>query len=256
MWFPTLPCPSHAPRVCSNSCPSSQWCHPTISSSVVPFSSCLQSFPTSVSFPMSQFFVWGGQNIWVLASTLVLPMNTQDWSPLGLTDWISLQSKGLPRIFSNTTVQNHQFGVLFLPSSDVYVRSFLYLLYTLIKLYYTKALSDKASSLALDWILLLWRPRIPASLRGSTTTFHLGGSSGILQDKMRANNSSLTPLNCILKNWDRFDPQGLKKTHLVFLCDTAWPVYPLEDGEWWPVGGSLNYNTVFQFDQSCRKQGK
>ena len=74
---------------------------------------------------------------------------------------------------------------------------------------------------------------------------------------MRANNSSLTPLNCILKNWDRFDPQGLKKTHLVFLCDnTAWPQYPLEDSEWWPVGGSLKYNTVLQLDWFCTKQGK
>ena len=73
---------------------------------------------------------------------------------------------------------------------------------------------------------------------------------------MEANNSSLTPLNCILKNWDRFDPQGLKKTHLVFLCDTAWPQYPLEDGEWWPVGGSLKYNTVSQLDRFCKKQGK
>ena len=81
----------------------------------------------------------------------------------------------------------------------------------------------------------------------------------ILQDMMGANNSSLTPLNCILKNWDRFDrfkPQGLKKTHLVFLCDTAWPQYPLEDGEQWPVGGSLKYNTVLQLDRFCKKQGK
>ena len=81
----------------------------------------------------------------------------------------------------------------------------------------------------------------------------------ILQDKMGANNSSLTPLNCILKNWDRFDrfkPQGLKKTHLVFLCDTAWPQYPLEDCEQWPVGGSLKYNTVLQLDRFCKKQGK
>ena len=129
--------------------------------------------------------------------------------------------------------------VLFLPPSDVYVRSFLYLLYTLIKLYYTKALSDLSSSLALDWILLLWRPRTPASLHDSATAFHLGVSSGILQDKMGANNSSLTPFNYILKNWDRFDPQGLKKIHLVFLCDTTWLCYPLEDSEWWPVGGSL-----------------
>ena len=73
---------------------------------------------------------------------------------------------------------------------------------------------------------------------------------------MGANNSSLTPLNCILKNWDRFDPQGLKKTHLVFLCDTAWPRYPLEDGERWPVGGSLKYNTVLQLDRFCKEQGK
>ena len=73
---------------------------------------------------------------------------------------------------------------------------------------------------------------------------------------MGVNNSSLTPLNCILKNWDRFDPQGLKKTHLVFLCDTAWPRYPLEDGERWPVGGSLKYNTVLQLDRFCKEQGK
>ena len=73
---------------------------------------------------------------------------------------------------------------------------------------------------------------------------------------MGANNSSRTPLNCILKNWDRFDPRGLKKTHLVVLCDTAWPQYPLEDGEWWPVGGSLKYNTVLQLDRFCKEQGK
>ena len=73
---------------------------------------------------------------------------------------------------------------------------------------------------------------------------------------MGANNSSLTPLNCILKNWDRFDPQGFKKTHLVFLCGTAWPRYPLEEGEWWPFGGSLKYNTVLQLDRFCKEQGK
>ena len=88
-----LPCPSPTPGVCSNSCPSSQWCHPTISSSVVPFSSCLQSFPASGSFPRNQFFASGGQSIGVLASASVLPMNTQDWFPLGWTGWISLQSK-------------------------------------------------------------------------------------------------------------------------------------------------------------------
>ena len=104
-----LPYPSPNPGVYPNSCPLSWWCHLTISSSVVPFSSCLQSFPTSESFQMSQLFISGGQNIGVLASTSVFPMNTQDWSPLGWTGWISLQSKGLSRVFSNTTVQKHQF---------------------------------------------------------------------------------------------------------------------------------------------------
>ena len=93
----------------SNSCLLSRWCHPTISSSAIPFSSCLQSFPPSGSFPVSQFFASGGQSIGVLASTSVLPMNNQDWFPLGWTGWISLQSKGLSRVFSNTTVQKHQF---------------------------------------------------------------------------------------------------------------------------------------------------
>ena len=104
-----LPCPSPTPRACSNSCPSSQWCHPTISSSVVPFSSCLQSFPESGSFPVSQFFTLDGQSVGVSASASVLPMDIQDWFPLGLTGWISLQSKGLSRVFSNTTVQKHQY---------------------------------------------------------------------------------------------------------------------------------------------------
>ena len=103
------PCPSPTPGVQPNTCPSSQWCHPTISSSVVPFSSCPQSFPASGSFQMSQFLASGGQSIGVSASTSVLLMNTQDWSPFGWTGWISLQSKGLSRVFSNTTVQKHQF---------------------------------------------------------------------------------------------------------------------------------------------------
>ena len=103
------PCPSPTPRVHSNSCLLSQWCHPTISSSVVPFSSCLQSFPASGSFQISQFFISGGQSIGVSALASVLPMNIQDWYPLGWTGWISLQSKGLSRVFSNTTVQKHQF---------------------------------------------------------------------------------------------------------------------------------------------------
>ena len=92
------PCPSPTPRACSNTCPLSWWCHPTISSSVVPFSSCLQSFPVSGSFPMSQLFASDGQSIWVSASTSVLPVNIQDWFPLGRIGWISLQSKGLSRI--------------------------------------------------------------------------------------------------------------------------------------------------------------
>ena len=97
------------PGAYSNSCPSSRWCHPTISSSVVPFSSRLHSFPASGSFPVSQFFASSSQSIGVSASASVLPINTQDWYPLGWTDWISLQPKGLSRVFSNTTVQKHQF---------------------------------------------------------------------------------------------------------------------------------------------------
>ena len=103
------PCPSPTPGVYPKSCPLSWWCHPTISSSVVPFSSHLQSFPASRSFSMSQFFTSGGQSIGVSASASVLPMNIQDWSPLGWTGWISLLSKGLSRVFSNTIVQKHQF---------------------------------------------------------------------------------------------------------------------------------------------------
>ena len=103
-----LPCPSPTPGACSNLCPSSRWCHPTVSSSVIPFS-CLQSFPASGSFPMSQLFASDGQSIGASASASVLPMSIQDWSPLGLTGWISLQSKGLSRVFSNTTVWKHQF---------------------------------------------------------------------------------------------------------------------------------------------------
>ena len=103
------PCPSPTPRVHSNSHPSSRWCHPAISSSVIPFSSYPQSLPASGSFPMSQLFAWGGQSTGVSALASVFPMNTQDWSPLGWTGWTSLQSKGLSRVFPNTTVQKHQF---------------------------------------------------------------------------------------------------------------------------------------------------
>ena len=104
-----FPCPSPTPGACSNSIPLSQWCHPTVSSSVGIFSCGLQSFPASVFFPMSQFFISGGQSIGVSPSASVIPMNIQGWFPLGLTAWISSQSKGLSRVFSNTTIQKNQF---------------------------------------------------------------------------------------------------------------------------------------------------
>ena len=104
-----LPCPSLSSRACASSCPSSWWCHPTISSSIVPFSSCLQSFPASRSFPKCQFFTSGSQRIGASASASVLPMNIHGWFPSGWTGWITLQSKGLSRVISSTTVQKHQF---------------------------------------------------------------------------------------------------------------------------------------------------
>jgi len=120
------PCPSPTPRVHPNPCPLSQWCHPTSSSSVVPFSSCLQSLPASGSFPMSQLFASGGQRIGVLASASVLAMNIQDWFPLGWTCWISLQSKGFSRVFSNTTVQKHQFfGAQLSSQSNSHIHTWL-----------------------------------------------------------------------------------------------------------------------------------
>ena len=103
------PCPSPTPVVYPNPCPSSWWCHPTISSAVIPFSFRLQSFPASGSFPMSHLFTWGGQNIGISALASVLSTNTQGWSPSEWTGWICLQSKGPSRVFSNTTVQKHQF---------------------------------------------------------------------------------------------------------------------------------------------------
>ena len=103
------PCPSPTPRVLSNSCPLSRWCHPAISSSLFPFSSCPQSFPASESFPMSQLFAWGGQSTGASALASFLPKKSQGWSPSEWTGWISLQSKGLSRVFSNTTVQKHHF---------------------------------------------------------------------------------------------------------------------------------------------------
>ena len=118
------PCPSPTTGVHSNLCPLSQWCHPAISSSIVPFSSCPQSLPASGSFPMSQLFAKGGQSIVVSALASVLPMNTQDWSPLGWTGWISLQPKRLSRVFSNTTVQNLQFfGAELSSQSNSYIHT-------------------------------------------------------------------------------------------------------------------------------------
>jgi len=113
-----FPCPSPDPWAYSNSHPSHRWCHPTISSSVIPFS-CLQSFPATEFFPVSQFFAWSGQNIGVSASASVLPMNIQDWFPLGWTGWISLQSKRLSRVFSYTTVQKHHSSALSFLSSPL-----------------------------------------------------------------------------------------------------------------------------------------
>ena len=121
-----LPCPSPTPGAYSNSCPSHWWCHPNISFSVIPFSSHLQSFPASGSFPRNQFFASGGQSIGVSASASVLPMNIQEWFALGWTGWISLQSKGLSRVFSNTTVQKHQFfGAQLSLYSDSHIHTWL-----------------------------------------------------------------------------------------------------------------------------------
>ena len=118
------PCPPPTPRVHSDSCPSSQWCHPAISSSVVPFSSCLQSLSASESFPVSQLFTWGGQSTGVSALASLLPKKSQDWSPSEWTGWISLQSKGLSRVFSNTTVQKHQlFGAQPSSQSDSHIHT-------------------------------------------------------------------------------------------------------------------------------------
>ena len=123
----SLPCPSPTPGTCSNSCLLSQRCHPTILSSVAPFSFCLQSFPSSGSFPVSQFFTSGGQSIGVSASgASVFPMNIHDWFPWGWTGWISLQSKGLSRVFSNTTVQKHPFFTLPYPVPLGNQKSLLY----------------------------------------------------------------------------------------------------------------------------------
>ena len=118
------PCPSPTPRIHSNSCPLSQWCHPAISSSVVPFSSCSQSSPSSGTFPKSQFFTWAGQSIGVSALPSALPMNTHDWSLLEWTGWTSLQSKGLSSVFSNSTVQKYQlFGAQLSSQSNSHIHT-------------------------------------------------------------------------------------------------------------------------------------
>ena len=120
------PCPSPTPRVHANSRPSNRWCHPAISSSVVPFSSCPRSLPVSESFPMSQLFAWGGQSTGVSALASFLPKNIQDWFPLEWTGWISLQFKGLSRVFSNTTVQKHQFfGAQLSSQSNSHIHTWL-----------------------------------------------------------------------------------------------------------------------------------
>ena len=148
------PCPSPTPGIHPNPCPVSHWCHPTISSPLVPFSSCPQSFPASGSFPMNQLFTSGGQSIGVSTSTSVLPMNSQDWSALGWTGWISLESKGLSRVFSNTTVQKHQFfGAQFLYSSTL------------------TSIHDYWKNHSLDQMDLCWQSNISTFL-----TFSLGWS--------------------------------------------------------------------------------
>ena len=121
-----FPCLSASPRVCSNSCPLSQWYHPTISSPIVPLSSCLQSFPASGSFPISRLFASGGQSIGASASAAVLPMNIHNWFPLGLTGLISLLPKGLSRVFSSTTVQKHQFLRKLNGQSSLWFNSHIY----------------------------------------------------------------------------------------------------------------------------------
>ena len=165
---------SPSPAVCSNSCPVSQWCHPTISSSVFPLSSCLQSFPASGSFPINCFFTSGGQTIGASASASVLPMNIQGWFPLGLTGLISLQSKGLSRVFSRTTVQKHQFfgtQPFLLSSSHIHtwlpernialtVRTFvgkvMSLLFNILSRFVTSFL-PRSKCLLISWLQLLSR---------------------------------------------------------------------------------------------------
>ena len=152
---PRPPCPPPTPGVHSNSRPSSQWCHPAILSSVVPFSSCPQPLPASGSFPLSQLFAWSGQSIGVSASTSVLPMNTQDWSPLVWTGWVSLQSKGLSRVFSNTTVQKHQFcSVQLSLRSNSHIQTQSGLLPASAKRSYTSEREHSRRKLSIRWFIV------------------------------------------------------------------------------------------------------
>ena len=172
------PCPSPTPRACSNSCPLNQWCHPIISSSVILFSSCLQSFPESGSFPMSQFFKLGGQSIGASASASVLLVNIQDWFPLGWTGLISLQSKGLSKVFSNTAVQKHQFfGTQLSLWSKSYIdtwllgnlfnhQQFLFFLYQLFLYFISKNYLSIYLFLAALGLCALWGLSLVASSRG------------------------------------------------------------------------------------------
>ena len=146
---PGLPVPSPTPGVYSNSCPSSWWCHPAISSSVIPFSSCPQSLPESWSFPMSQHFASGSQSTGVSASASGLPMNTQDWPPLGWTGWISLQSKGLSRVFSNTIVQKHRF---FSTQLSIFTHMYIW------NIYIIKCLNEVSNTHSFKSAHVQWEP--------------------------------------------------------------------------------------------------
>ena len=160
--MPGLPVHQLTPGVHPNPCPQSWWCHPTISSSVVPFSSCPQSFPASGSFQVSQLFTSGGQSIEVSASTSVLPMNTQDWSPLGWTGWISLQSKGLSRVFSNITVLKHQFfGAQLSSQSNSHIHTCMLLYYDIggCWLFHPEEISPRTTWIVISHFLWAWKTK-------------------------------------------------------------------------------------------------
>ena len=167
------------PGVYSNSCPLSWWCHPNISSSVVPFSSRPQSLPGS--FPMSQLFTWGGQSIGISASASVLPMNIQDWSPLGWTGWISLQSKGISRVFSNTTVQKHQFFGAQLSSqsnSNIHTWPLKKTIALTRQTFVGNVMSQLFIYLFLNFLyLFMWLHQVSVGAHGIFQLWHVGSSS-------------------------------------------------------------------------------